>query len=119
MDGLCLDLFLALCELVVDETWLGNDDRPGMLDWENPRRIEHRRLLVRLDRGTTPGYAAAMSRDLYGTRDYHQLDYERLLALHNTLRERHAAWRPARSPIPPRRTPLATRRSPLPSPLPV
>lgn len=111
LDGLSLDLFLALCELVVDETWLGTEDRPGLLDWESPRRIEHRRLLVRLDRGTAPGYAAALSRDLYGTRDYHELDYERLLALHNTLRDRHGAWRPARLPLPARRSPSA---SPLP-----
>lgn len=97
LDGLGLGLFLALCNLLEEPTWLGTAQAPGLMDWEDPGRIERGRILWRLDHQTSPGYAAALSRDLYGTRDYHQLPFADLVELERLLRERPKAWRPHRS----------------------
>ena len=95
LDGVGLDMFRALCGLIVDPLWLGNEKRPGLLWWEHPEAAESHRMLHVLDTRTTPGYAAQMCASIYGTRDYYTLEYQDLLHLYRLVRERGNAWRPA------------------------
>ena len=97
LDGLSLSLFMALCHLLEDPTWLGRPERPGMIQWTDPGQIERARLLWQLDHRGAPGYAAAVSRSMYGTRDYHTLALGDLIELHRLLRGRAKAWRPQAS----------------------
>lgn len=94
MDGLALDLFRALCRLIVEPDWLGTDTQPGLLWWENPDQAERRRLLTVLDARTVPGYAASICHSIHGTRDYHTLDYRAVANLYRTIRDRTHAWHP-------------------------
>ena len=91
-DGLALDLFRALCALIVEPDWLGNEDRPGLIWWENPAEAERHRIISMLDRRSVPGYASRLCLDPHGTRDYHTLDHASLLRLHRTLLGRPGAW---------------------------
>lgn len=91
-DGLTLDLFRALCNLIVEPLLLGTDEKPGLIWWENPQVPERLRLLNTIDRRCTPGYAGKLCLDLHGTRDYHTLDYRSVAGLYTTLRGRPGAW---------------------------
>jgi hypothetical protein len=101
MDALSLDLFLALCHLLEDPYWLGDEKRAGLIQWEHPENLEVRRILRALDTRTSAGYAASICADRFGTRDYHTLNYESLASLYRLVLDRPKAWRPrgVRTPI--------------------
>lgn len=101
LDGLSLDLFRALCNLIVEPDLLGTDERPGLLWWDNPDEPERLRMIRTIEINTTPGYAGKLSLDIYGVRDYHTLGAKQLSSLYHTIRGRRNAWarRPARSSV--------------------
>jgi hypothetical protein len=113
LDSLGLDLFRALCALIADPLWLGTDDDPGLIWWDNPELAERHRTLVILDTRSAPGYAAGVCANLYGTRDYHTLRAEELSRLYRLLLDRPHAWQPDRGRRTAVRPALSTPHSPL------
>ena len=101
LDGLALDLFRALCNLIVEPDLLGTDEQPGMLWWQSPEVPDRIRMIRIIEVNTTPGYAGKLSLDIYGVRDFHTLGAREITALYHTIRGRRNAWarRPARSPV--------------------
>lgn len=88
MGTLDLMLFCALCHCIADPTWLGTDSRPGLRHWQDPGLLERQIYESALRRRFVGSYIAALSRDIYGTRDIRLLTIEQLRNLYRLLTER-------------------------------
>lgn len=96
-----LGLFLALCDLLVDDTCLSLPHRPGgVMAWEHPEQIEREYLLRVIDRRCNAGFVARLCKDLNGTPDPAALRLDRLEDLYRTLGQRRNAWQSNNAPRP-------------------
>lgn len=92
MGTLDLMLFCALCHCIADPTWLGTDTRPGQRHWQDPGLLERQIYESALRRRFVGSYIAALSRDIYGTRDIRTLTTGQLHSLYRLAHERpHSA----------------------------
>lgn len=90
---LSLGLFIAYCDLLEWPECLGRPDRPGgAVAWTTPDGIEREYILGAIERRVVPGYAARVSKDLYGEPDPALLELDRLKDLWRLLGQRKAAW---------------------------
>lgn len=101
---LALGLFVALCDLLVDETCLGHGNAPGgLIAWDHPENLERHYMLRVIERRCAPGYVARMCREMFGTSDPASLEPDVLADFYRTLGQRKNAWLPAgrRAPVQP------------------
>lgn len=98
---LSLGLFLAYCDLLADDTYLGVAERQGgATAWTHPETIEREYMLRVIGRRCVEGYASKLSREIYGQPEPERLNARDLAGLYRTLGQRRHAWRSADDSLP-------------------
>jgi hypothetical protein len=89
LDNGELDRVVALFRILADP-----DDLDAVLAYSHPENTARQRMEWWIKHRCLDSYVQALCRSEYGTADWEGLGFDRLKALHMTLKHRPHAWRP-------------------------